>query len=201
MEEEACHACAVLSWPLIYPCDLGVRDAPLSVDIRADMLAWSQPELFILSLISPWAYFFPALCLSLPHTPPSYDGRAHGGPSGVAMVDTLLLICAFIPFLLHAVWRALVSEPGGLAGPHAGHSLLDFMEVSSERQRAVRQLKQQFVEALQANDAQQVLQILHSRKIDIDTVLEVEDPSMVLASYKQGETGCCAFFFHATSKS
>uniref|UniRef100_A0A667ZJ89 Ankyrin repeat and SOCS box containing 4 n=1 Tax=Myripristis murdjan TaxID=586833 RepID=A0A667ZJ89_9TELE len=36
------------------------------------------------------------------------------------------------------------------------------------------------------NDAQEVLHILHTTNLDIDTVLEVEDCSMVLASYKQG---------------
>ncbi|TKS88556.1 Ankyrin repeat and SOCS box protein 4 [Collichthys lucidus] len=60
------------------------------------------------------------------------------------------------------------------------------MEELSPKQLAVKQLKQQFLEALQANNAQEVLQILHTGKLDIDTVLEVEDPSMVLASYKQG---------------
>lgn len=60
------------------------------------------------------------------------------------------------------------------------------MELSSG-QLAVKKLKQQFLEALQANNAQGVLDILHIGKLDIDTVLEVEDPSMVLASYKQGK--------------
>lgn len=59
----------------------------------------------------------------------------------------------------------------------------------SPRQLALKKLKQQFLEALQANNAQKVLQILHTCKLDIDTVLEVEDPSMVLASYKQGKRG------------
>ncbi|CAB1443104.1 unnamed protein product [Pleuronectes platessa] len=60
------------------------------------------------------------------------------------------------------------------------------MEEFSPRQLAVKQLKLKFLEALQTNNAQEVLQILHTGEIDIDTVLEVEDPSMVLASYKQG---------------
>ncbi|XP_008287509.1 ankyrin repeat and SOCS box protein 4 isoform X2 [Stegastes partitus] len=60
------------------------------------------------------------------------------------------------------------------------------MEELSPRQLAVKQLKEQFLEALQANNAQEVLKILHTDKLDIDTVLEVDDPGMVLASYKQG---------------
>lgn len=59
----------------------------------------------------------------------------------------------------------------------------------SPRQQALKTLKQQFLEALQANNAQKVLQILHTCKLDVDTVLEVEDASMVLASYKQGKRG------------
>ncbi|XP_056255972.1 ankyrin repeat and SOCS box protein 4 [Seriola aureovittata] len=96
----------------------------------------------------------------------------------------IITICAFISNLLHALWRALVSEPAGLA--LRGPSVREFMEELSPRQLAVKQLKQKFLEALQANDAQEVLRILHTSKLDIDTVLEVEDPSMVLASYKQG---------------
>lgn len=106
------------------------------------------------------------------------------------MVDTFVVaICAFIYNLLHAVWRTLVSEPAGLAAPYRerGRSFGEFMEELSPRQLAVKQLRQQFLQALQANNAQEVLQMLHTRKLDIDTVLEVEDPSMVLASYKQGE--------------
>lgn len=103
------------------------------------------------------------------------------------MIYSLIItICAFISNLLHAVRRALLCEPAGL--PVRGHTLWEAMELSP-RQLAVKKLKQQFLEALQANNAQEVLQILHTGKLDIDTVLEVEDPSMVLASYKQGKRG------------
>ncbi|TNN72166.1 Ankyrin repeat and SOCS box protein 4 [Liparis tanakae] len=105
------------------------------------------------------------------------------------MSDTFInTICEFISNLLHAVWRASVSEPVGLAVPleERGPSFTERMEELSPRQLAVKQLKRQFLEALQANDAQEVMQILHTGELDIDTVLEVEDPSMVLASYKQG---------------
>lgn len=107
----------------------------------------------------------------------------------MGMVDTFITaICSFIYNLLHAVWRILVSELPGLAVPYRDRGLY-FREVMelSPGQLAVKQLKQQFLEALQANNAQEVLQILHTGKLDIDTVLEVEDPSMVLASYKQGK--------------
>lgn len=82
-----------------------------------------------------------------------------------------------------------MSQPAGLAVPHKerGLSFREFMEELSPRQLAVKQLKQQFLEALQANNAQEVMEILHTGKLDIDTVLEVDDPSMALASYKQGE--------------
>lgn len=60
------------------------------------------------------------------------------------------------------------------------------MEELSPRQLAVKQLKEKFVKAMRGNNAEEVLQILNTGKLDIDTVLEVEDPSMVLASYKQG---------------
>ncbi|XP_044028719.1 ankyrin repeat and SOCS box protein 4 [Siniperca chuatsi] len=105
------------------------------------------------------------------------------------MVDTFITtICAFISNFLHAVWRMLVSEPAGLAVLYEeqGPFFREFMEDLNSTQLAVKQLKQQFRDALQANNVQQVLQILHTGKLDIDTVLEVEDPSMVLASYKQG---------------
>ncbi|XP_057683680.1 ankyrin repeat and SOCS box protein 4 [Corythoichthys intestinalis] len=60
------------------------------------------------------------------------------------------------------------------------------MEELSPTQLAVKQLKKRYLEALQSNNAQEVVSILRTKKIDIDTVLEVDDPGMVLASYKQG---------------
>lgn len=60
------------------------------------------------------------------------------------------------------------------------------MEELGPRPAADRRLKQQFLDALRANDAQEVTRILRTGKLDIDTVMEVDDPSMVLASYKQG---------------
>lgn len=61
------------------------------------------------------------------------------------------------------------------------------MEELRVRQVSDKQLKQQFLDALRANNTQEVMRIVHTRKLDIDTVMEVDDPSMVLASYKQGK--------------
>lgn len=49
-------------------------------------------------------------------------------------------------------------------------------------------LKARFLEALTRNDAVEVTKILRSTSIDIDTVLDVEDRDMILASYKQGNS-------------
>ncbi|XP_044533829.1 ankyrin repeat and SOCS box protein 4 isoform X2 [Gracilinanus agilis] len=46
--------------------------------------------------------------------------------------------------------------------------------------------KKTFLEALKANDFGKLKALLIQRKIDVDTVFEVEDENMVLASYKQG---------------
>ena len=101
----------------------------------------------------------------------------------------IFTICGFISKLLRAAWTTLVSEPAVLAVPseQQGLSFRELMEDLSSKQQAVKQLKQRLLEALQANKAQEVMQILRTEKLDIDTVLEVDDPSMVLASYKQGE--------------
>ena len=64
-----------------------------------------------------------------------------------------------------------------------------FMEELTPRQLAAKELKARFLAALQRNDGRAVLEILYHSDLDIDTVLEVEDRSMVLASYKQGGTG------------
>uniref|UniRef100_UPI0037E892A6 ankyrin repeat and SOCS box protein 4-like n=1 Tax=Semicossyphus pulcher TaxID=241346 RepID=UPI0037E892A6 len=97
------------------------------------------------------------------------------------MVDTfIIIICGLISYLLHTWWRTLVPRE------ERGPSFKELMEELSPRRLALKQLKLQFQEALQTNDAQQVLHILHSGKLDINTVLEVDDPGMVLASYKQG---------------
>lgn len=105
------------------------------------------------------------------------------------MVDMLLdsliaTVCMLISNLIHALWIIIDSEEvlGGQSD-----FLQDCMEKLSPRQLAVKQLKEKFLKALQENNAEEVLQILNTGKLDIDTVLEVEDPSMLLASYKQGK--------------
>lgn len=86
------------------------------------------------------------------------------------------------------------------AGLERGLSFSELMDELSPRQLAVKQLKLQFLEALQADHAQEVLQILHTGKLDIDTVLEVDDPSMVLASYKQGKEEPSVPHFNSSNK-
>ncbi|KAM3858435.1 ankyrin repeat and SOCS box protein 4 [Diretmus argenteus] len=103
------------------------------------------------------------------------------------LATVIITICEFISSLLHAVLRTFVSvqELAGLTVPYLAPGPGTVMEVTEElnpRQCA----KKQFLEALQMNDAQEVLKILHTTNLDINTVLEVEDHSMVLASYKQG---------------
>ncbi|XP_072530946.1 ankyrin repeat and SOCS box protein 4 [Salminus brasiliensis] len=56
----------------------------------------------------------------------------------------------------------------------------------SRRSEAVKELKSLFLAALQRDDAAKVEKLLRTTSIDIDTVFDVEDRSMVLASYKQG---------------
>ncbi|XP_037330367.2 ankyrin repeat and SOCS box protein 4 [Pungitius pungitius] len=103
------------------------------------------------------------------------------------MTDAFIIpIGAFISNALHPVWRALESIGFGVPREERGPSFPELMGESSTTQLAVKQLKRLFVEALQADDAHEVMQILHAGKLDVDTVLEVEDPNMVLASYKQG---------------
>lgn len=87
-------------------------------------------------------------------------------------------------------WKALQVRRGSGSGSDSGlGSGGRFMEEEEKcpRRAAVRQLKQRLLEAVQANDGRQVVEILRRREIDVDAVLEVEDPAMVLASYKQGE--------------
>lgn len=86
------------------------------------------------------------------------------------------------------------------SGLERGLSFSELMEELSPRQLAVKQLKLQFLEALQADHAQEVLQILHTGKLDIDTVLEVDDPSMILASYKQGKEEQSVPHFNSSNK-
>lgn len=96
----------------------------------------------------------------------------------------LVAIGALVSALLWAVWRRFLAQ-AGLAD--RGLPFGELMEEWRPGQVSDKQLKQQFLDALRANNAQEVMRILHTGKLDIDTVMEVDDPSMVLASYKQGK--------------
>lgn len=48
-------------------------------------------------------------------------------------------------------------------------------------------VKKNFLDALKSNDFEKLKDILTQRQIDVDTVFEVDDENMVLASYKQGK--------------
>ncbi|XP_067907405.1 ankyrin repeat and SOCS box protein 4 [Heterodontus francisci] len=60
------------------------------------------------------------------------------------------------------------------------------MEVESSQAHAARILKATFLQALQNNDCKTLKEILRKKKLDVDTIFEVEDETMILASYKQG---------------
>lgn len=58
---------------------------------------------------------------------------------------------------------------------------------------AAKLVKRNFLEALKSNDFGKLKAILIQRQIDVDTVFEVEDQNMVLASYKQGKNYRCTW--------
>ncbi|XP_062899885.1 ankyrin repeat and SOCS box protein 4 isoform X1 [Mobula hypostoma] len=60
------------------------------------------------------------------------------------------------------------------------------MEKKCSRANDAKTLKATFFQALLNNDYTNLKEILRQKKIDVDTVFEVEDEDMVLASYKQG---------------
>lgn len=49
-----------------------------------------------------------------------------------------------------------------------------------------KRLKESFLKALQSNDYVAVENMLNEDNIDMDTVFEVEDEKLILASYKAG---------------
>lgn len=59
----------------------------------------------------------------------------------------------------------------------------------TSRSEAAKRIKERFLQAIQRDDSEEVQEILHTTNLDIDTVLEVEDKNMILASYKQGKGG------------
>ncbi|XP_047461308.1 ankyrin repeat and SOCS box protein 4 [Mugil cephalus] len=138
---------------------------------------FSHPDSLSLPLFFYFISFFP------PQITPMCGH--YGALTVVAWLHSFIVaISTFSSNLLQALWTILGSEPTGLET--LSPSLWGFMEEFSPKQLSVKQLKEEFLEALKANHAQKVLQILHTGKLDIDTVLEVDDPGMILASYKQG---------------
>lgn len=57
------------------------------------------------------------------------------------------------------------------------------------RAAAAKLVKKAFLEALKSNDFETLEELLSQKKIDVDTVFEVEDENLILASYKQGKCG------------
>ncbi|XP_020640875.3 ankyrin repeat and SOCS box protein 4 isoform X2 [Pogona vitticeps] len=49
-----------------------------------------------------------------------------------------------------------------------------------------KEMKKAFLQALQSNDYRTLEEFLTQKKVDVDTVFEVEDENLLLASYKQG---------------
>ncbi|KAF7221670.1 transcript variant X1 [Nothobranchius furzeri] len=111
---------------------------------------------------------------------------SNSGYGGLVLVDMLHFFIIVFHSVISILINALTTVVDFDLVDLVTEGFQDFMECLSPRQLSLKQLKEKFLQALQANDAQEVLQILHTGKLDIDTVLEVDDPSMVLASYKQG---------------
>lgn len=55
------------------------------------------------------------------------------------------------------------------------------------RTATAKLMKKAFLEALQSNDYRTLEELLAQKQIDVDTVFEVEDENLLLASYKQGK--------------
>lgn len=62
-------------------------------------------------------------------------------------------------------------------------------EAKMTRAAAAKLVKKAFLEALKSNDFETLEELLTQKKIDVDTVFEVEDENLILASYKQGKCG------------
>ncbi|XP_005299909.1 ankyrin repeat and SOCS box protein 4 [Chrysemys picta bellii] len=60
------------------------------------------------------------------------------------------------------------------------------MEERITRAATAKLMKKAFLEALKSNDYKTLEDILIQKQIDVDTVFEVEDENLILASYKQG---------------
>lgn len=57
----------------------------------------------------------------------------------------------------------------------------------TKKPASAKLLKKIFLKALKSNDFEKVEAMLSQKEIDVDTVFEVEDEKMVMASYKQGK--------------
>ncbi|ELW49136.1 Ankyrin repeat and SOCS box protein 4 [Tupaia chinensis] len=80
-------------------------------------------------------------------------------------------------------WAALLINHNKASG---GRERMDDTTVPTTKSGAAKLVKKNFLEALKSNDFGKLKAILIQRQIDVDTVFEVEDENMVLASYKQG---------------
>nr|XP_032643828.1 ankyrin repeat and SOCS box protein 4 isoform X3 [Chelonoidis abingdonii] len=60
------------------------------------------------------------------------------------------------------------------------------MEERITRAATAKLMKKAFLEALKSNDYKTLEDLLIQKQIDVDTVFEVEDENLILASYKQG---------------
>ncbi|XP_054847584.1 ankyrin repeat and SOCS box protein 4 isoform X2 [Eublepharis macularius] len=60
------------------------------------------------------------------------------------------------------------------------------MAETMTRSEAAKLVKKAFLEALKSNDYRTLEEFLVQKQIDVDTVFEVEDENLLLASYKQG---------------
>lgn len=65
------------------------------------------------------------------------------------------------------------------------------MEERITRAAAAKLMKKNFLEALKSNDYKTLEDLLIQKQIDVDTVFEVEDENLILASYKQGKSSSC----------
>lgn len=75
------------------------------------------------------------------------------------------------------------------------------MEERITRCMAEKLAKKTFLEALKSNDYKTMEDLLLEKQIDVDTVFEVEDENLILASYKQGKTvAAIAFAKHETNR-
>lgn len=68
-----------------------------------------------------------------------------------------------------------------------GRGRMDDTTTPVTKSAAAKLVKRNFLEALKSNDFGKLKAILIQRQIDVDTVFEVEDENMILASYKQGK--------------